>query len=201
MGNLRLYGSTSGYVEIAPPAVGGSQVLTLPTDSVQPGMVLVATQSFTSASSVSFNNIFTSAYDNYRVLVDLIGSTAQDLHLRYRTSGVDNTTSNYEMAVYRFFSTNSAGGLFYGSAPLAQLAKTDGTARTTSVDMTIFGPQKNQFTRNSHLSMHPVSGTTGTSSAFGGHGFMDSTVFDGITIYPNTGTITGIVRVYGYRNS
>ena len=31
MGNLRLYGSTSGYVEIAPPAVAGTSSLILPT--------------------------------------------------------------------------------------------------------------------------------------------------------------------------
>ena len=30
MGNLRLYGSTSGYVEIAPPAVAGTTTLTMP---------------------------------------------------------------------------------------------------------------------------------------------------------------------------
>ena len=33
MGNLRLYGSTSGYVEIAPPAVAGTTTLTLPSTS------------------------------------------------------------------------------------------------------------------------------------------------------------------------
>ena len=31
MGNVRLYGSTSGYTELAPPAVAGDNVLTLPS--------------------------------------------------------------------------------------------------------------------------------------------------------------------------
>ena len=31
MGNVRLYGATSGYTELAPPAVAGASVLTLPS--------------------------------------------------------------------------------------------------------------------------------------------------------------------------
>jgi hypothetical protein len=30
--------------------------------------------------------------------------------------------------------------------------------------------------------------------------FATTTSFDGITIYPSSGTITGTIRVYGYKN-
>jgi hypothetical protein len=38
-------------------------------------------------------------------------------------------------------------------------------------------------------------------SAAGGGQLTTSTQYDGFTIYPNSGNITGTVRVYGYRNS
>lgn len=40
MGNIRLYGDTSGYVEIAPPAIGTNSILTLPSSGSLASVIL-----------------------------------------------------------------------------------------------------------------------------------------------------------------
>jgi hypothetical protein len=66
MGNLRLYGSTSGYTELAPPAVAPDGVLSLPSGTgtlltAEGGKVLqvvrAATATSTSTTSTSFTDV------------------------------------------------------------------------------------------------------------------------------------------------
>ena len=40
MGNIRLYGDTSGYVEIAPPAIGSNSTITLPASGSLASVIL-----------------------------------------------------------------------------------------------------------------------------------------------------------------
>ena len=58
----------------------------------------------------------------------------------------------------------------------------------------------NLATRTSFISqcLYTVSGSR--SLYYGGY-FDNTTVFDGFTLYMASGTFTGTVRVYGYRNS
>ena len=53
------------------------------------------TVSFTSASTISLNDVFSTTYDNYRIIFRSTTSTTGQIKLRLRVSGSDNTTSNY----------------------------------------------------------------------------------------------------------
>ena len=54
------------------------------------------TVSFTSASAISLNGVFSATYENYRVIFKgSLTTGSQDLKLRLRSSGSDNSTSNY----------------------------------------------------------------------------------------------------------
>lgn len=200
MGNLRLYGSTSGYVEIAPPAVGGSQVLTLPTDSVQPGLVLVNKTDFSAVSSVSLNNVFSATYDNYLITItEVVGSTVARCRYRLRAAGVDASTSYY----FGYFGVTSwATSTVVGSVDANQPYPQAGlvaSASKSSAFVEVSSPFKVSVTSLTERVVDTRS--SGGTSTFGG-GFHDSaTSFDGFTIFPSTGTFTGTVRVYGYRNS
>ena len=46
-----------------------------------PGLVHVNTTTFTTQSSVSVNNCFTSTYENYQIKLNILGSTNQDVSL------------------------------------------------------------------------------------------------------------------------
>lgn len=157
------------------------------------GLVYVTSQTFTGQTSVSFNNCFTSTYDNYYLQVSVIGSVAGNAYnMRYRVGGVDATSADY--AYWGFYwntsavnlTTTGATGLFINN-------------RSTSVyDVTniyVFGPNQSRTTGHQVDSIELNTGLLiKTAGRFG-----LTTVFDGFTIYAASGTITGTISVYGYR--
>lgn len=196
-GNIRLYGTT-GYVELAAPATGSNTVLTLPTDSIQPGMVLVNKTDFSGAATVSVNNCFTTAYQNYRIIVNAANSTGSsyDLNMRGRSNGIDNSGAiyydwyGYGTTTWSVGRTNAATFLRTGVTGNA------GNNSTVRIDVMVTIP--GQLSVASQSTGYDGSGMFGsiTSALTGG-----SNSFDGFTIYSYSGNISGTLRVYGYRNS
>lgn len=191
---IRLNGATSGYVELQAPAVAGSTILTLPTDSITPGMVLVATATASAAASVSINNCFTSAYDNYRIVLTSTGSVANRPVLRLRVSGVDAAT-NYSGRVLDAYSTSSISAQVVSAAYLPFIYDSQSGAAYASMDVlspflaAVTGFLGSGIDSNNDLRI--IGGRHTTASSY-----------DGFTLLPDSsGTITGSVRVYGYRNA
>jgi hypothetical protein len=215
MGNVRLYGSTSGYTELAPPAVAPDGVLSLPsgtgtlatqayvdtaeTDAINTaiaggGLVHIATESFSAVSSVSLNDVFTSAYENYRILIRVINSGGSvGILFRMRASGSDASGSNYNRQLI-----DVSGSSFVGASAASQSSGVFSITSTTdsaTASGDLYGPQ---------LSVRTVAVTLGnyddkirqqnTTHTL-------TTSYDGITFFPESGTITGTIRVYGYQNS
>lgn len=87
MGNIRLYGSTSGYTELAPPAVAGDNTLTLPAHGFGKILQVVSTaktDTFSSASSslvdvTGLSVAITPASASNKVLVTLHLNVGTDL--------------------------------------------------------------------------------------------------------------------------
>jgi hypothetical protein len=59
MGNVRLYGSTSGYTELAPPAVAGDNTLTLPANGFGKVLQVVSATYATNVSTTSTSFVTT----------------------------------------------------------------------------------------------------------------------------------------------
>ena len=155
--------------------------------------------SFTGVTSISLNGIFTSTYDNYRVVFVAKGasSTAITVAIRYRLSGVDNAGSNYYYGgVYVTHASGPtrdySGGNTYGLVGL--LGDYNGTA-----NFDILSP--NIATNTTFVSQYEGAGGAtaqyGTSSGLS----TETTAHDGLTILMTSSTMTGAVRVYGYQNS
>lgn len=187
---LRLNGSTSGYIEIDAPAVAGTRTLVLPTDSIQPGLVLLNTTTFSASSSVSVNNCFTSAYDNYLIVASISGSS--DSTIRLRAAGSDATSSLYGWSVVSGNQTGTVNGTGASLATSAQYAYVAGV--TSSVITNINSPALSAFTTWSTSNVQP---TTAIKLLAGHYGA--TTSFDGFTVLGTSQT--GTIRVYGYRNS
>ena len=196
MGNLRLYGSTSGYVEIAPPAVGGSQVLTLPTDSVQPGLVLINKADFSSVSSVSVNNCFSSTYQNYLIVFQAQhASTTDNMNFMLRLAGTNNTAN------YAYVYTNNDNAISTGrnTSQTAGAIGKIGNGMQDFISIDVMNPYIT--TNTSYRSRNYSSMNASFISDFGGF-HAAATSYDGFTIATSSGgNVTGTVRIYGYRNS
>jgi hypothetical protein len=169
------------------------------------GLWLVNTSTFTSVSNASpFNldNVFTTTYTHYKINIEITSvSTDLDVYIRMRTGGTPNSSNNYVFGgiitysgstILSGFGSNGAIGLW----PIG----TQNASAFPNLPMTIemMSPQQTQrtsifgsgFTAVNPQPYYRQMGGTMTVT----------TSYDGFALFPSTGTMSGIVRVYGYRN-
>jgi hypothetical protein len=151
------------------------------------------TVSFSAASTVSLNDVFSTTYQNYKVLFTGTASTNIDIQLRLRVSGADNSTASSYVGQYiqgnsttvtasRGTSTNIVLGIF-------------SDVQRSSLETNIFYP----FTATpTNFTSFSSSGESSGLSRYivGTHN--QSTSYTGFTLLTSTGTITGEISVYGY---
>ncbi|HSG62764.1 MAG TPA: hypothetical protein VLA24_15165 [Pseudomonadales bacterium] len=201
MGNIRLYGSTSGYTELAPPAVAPDGVLSLPTGTgtlatqASVGLVKIVDQSFTAASSVSVNNCFTSDYKNYCMVIDCVASADVGISFRLRASGTDRTGANYNyQRLYADGTTVGATRVSSGTTGRIGVAFTAQNGLVCHV----FNPFDSALNTSTVSQVSYAYNNISLESFANRYAVNDSN--DGFTIYPSSGNITGTLRVYGYQN-
>lgn len=157
------------------------------------GLAYVTSATFTTSSAVNVNSCFTSTYAHYRIVTQLKGSTGASLLLRLRSSGSDDSTSNYDRGAANLGSTYSQQTGTNQSS--FQIGYSRANMQAYVHDM--FGPQLADRTQILGLGYDEVN--LGTFVASGS--LKTSTQYDGFTIYPDSGTLTGVIRIYGYKNS
>jgi hypothetical protein len=163
------------------------------------GLVFITSSTFSAAASVNVNNCFTSAYENYRILCSATGSTTiQNLGMRLRAAGADASGANYAQQYLAAASTTVSGARATGQTSIPQVALVQ-TTDVADISMDIFHPaQAAPTTVISTASREPIAAIS-IWSQVGYHSL--STAYDGFSLIPAAGTITGTVRVYGYKNS
>jgi hypothetical protein len=166
------------------------------------GMTLLANVSFTTASAVQIDNVFTSTYDNYRVVFKSSACSATNVSINLRlvngTSPI--STSLYYYAAVGYTATGSLAttvGNPLSSFNLAQSSTSVGDIAAFSAD--IIDPQIALKTKILWQSYN-FNGST-TFSYNGGGEYDESTQVEGLQVFPASGTFSGNIRVYGYRNS
>jgi len=171
-------------------------VMIADTDS-PPGLQLIKTQTIGSAvSSVTVSDVFSSEFDNYRVIViGGTGSTAQGIHFSLGSS----TTGYYGSALTVLHGSDSIGYIRSNNAS-AWLDVGISTTAKNFVDVTVYEPFISTPTGMTHLGRADYRTTGGSGT--GGGGFHNvSASYTSFTLSVG-GTMTGgTIRVYGYRNS
>lgn len=156
------------------------------------------TVTFSGASSISLNGVFTTTYQNYRVIFTPSGSSAQNtVYLRMRASGVDTSSSSYNFASSAMRDSNVSFGLSGSSIAAFWLNYYNGpgSGQGTGTSIVDIVNPKNVYTTATWVSR----GSDGTSAFYlTGAGTLYSGNYDGITILPSTGTFNGTMTVYGY---
>lgn len=184
-----VYASTgTTWYSVAPP-------------SAAPGLTLTGSSSFSASSSVSLNNCFSSTYENYVLLFRLTAMSATtSLLARLRVGGTDASGGDYSWQDVSGFGGTAGAGSNSG-----QTSFNFGTVLNTSADRyayryDLYGPQTATKTLGLYEGGYVNNGgTTITNQINTVHGL--STSYDGISFFPSSGTITGSIRVYGYKNS
>lgn len=161
------------------------------------GLVLVSSTVFTTASTVNINNCFTSTYDNYRIVLEHKGSAVQQISMRMRVGGTDNSSANYwNNRVFSQASAVSSSGPT--SADTSFLMTTEYETGVSSVSYDIYSPFKTYETSIAGIGQFRY--TSFYQHSFYKTGQMTvTTSYDGFSLISGNGTMTGTIKVYGYK--
>jgi hypothetical protein len=158
------------------------------------GMVLLSSLTFSAVASQSVNDVFSTTYDNYKILINTTDSNVNgSIAMRMRVSGADNTNNEYtRMRLY--FDTGNSSAADNGSAGtssflVGNLQTTSGTQTTIELSSPFLTQRTKHVTlANQTLNGFILSGTTTVTTSY-----------TGFTLLPITAaSMTGIVSVYGY---
>jgi hypothetical protein len=179
-----------GLVPIVPPTVnvsGGTATANT-----------LGTITFTTATSISLNSVFTSTFANYRIILNLDStSVGTDVAMRVRSAGTDLTSGTYQ---YSKGLMNSAAYAvdFQTSSTNINFGRSSGTGGVLAT-LDIASPQLAQYTKLNGLYAQ------GSSPIWFGSTYANvgnTTSYDGFTMYPQTGAsnMTGTVQIFGYNS-
>ena len=177
--------SASGLVPVVPTSVAvgsGSGSFDATTGTV----------TFSGASSVSLNGVFTGTYANYVIVNTVVCATGGVYGtFRVRAAGTDVSTSTYKYG--QSFVNATAAGFEVGSASATNMQIT--TLGTTSGQIIIY--INSPFLAVETGLFANAQGNTTFTAAFGLQ--TGSTSFDGFTFGSASSTITGKLTVFGIK--
>jgi len=160
------------------------------------GLVYVGGTSFSAQSTVNLDSVFSATYQNYKIELFITSSSQVMLQYRLRVGGASNTTANYSNQYLVLDNTSVLAARNTGQTigDVGQMV----LSGISFMEVSVFDP----------FSAAPTGMLTNTG-CFVGEAYMRnqanvmkaSTSFDGISFIPVSGTITGTVRVYGYRQA
>jgi hypothetical protein len=194
--NTRLgIGSTGQILTVA----GG--VPSWATPSGGAGLVHIKEQTWSGVSSVNINDIFSSTYVHYKVIVTFSSSAGDsELLMRYRVSGADDTNSVYQDQRLIVDAANTPAANRSAGATSHRFAIQNTSENI--VESTIFNPfltaRTYYSTEGSYVN---GEGSGETRLVIYGGTFRNSTSFTGMTLIPGSGTTTGKINVWGYQAS
>jgi len=165
------------------------------SNSLSSGLVLLNTTSFSAVASQSINSVFSSTYDNYKIIFVGSASTIISIGFRLRVAGVDASGSNYIRQRIVADSTSVAGARVTGTSYFPGDLEFDPSTQIYE----LANPAKASKTGfNTQALSIVTSGGVNTNLIVTSGQHDLSTAYDGFTLTPSSGTITGKVSVYGY---
>ena len=193
--NIVQYYSGASWATVGPTSTG--LVPVVPT-SVDVGSgtrsfdATTGTVTFSAASSVSLNGIFTATYANYMIVNTVLCATGGVYGtFRMRAAGTDVSTSTYKYG--QSYLNATAAGFEVGSASATNMQIT--TLGTSSGQIIIY--INSPFLAVETGLFANAQGNTTFTAAFGQQ--TGSTSFDGFTFGSASSTITGKLTVFGIK--
>ena len=182
---------------------GSSWISMLDTDT-PPALVHIATNTLSNNSGTTFDSVFTTIYDYYRIVGHVYSNSSTGILAVFRTSGVDNASTTFRTTgTYQSFATGTQANVtFLLNSANIFFGQTDAANADSSFSHDIFNPKLTTQTlvQGQAIANH---GTNAAGQSFTFYSANTSTTaFDGIRIFNPTGIgMHGKISVYGYRNS
>lgn len=149
---------------------------------------------FSAATSLSLNGVFTSAFDNYLLVIRHTMALGNDLiQIRLRVSGTDASGTDYTRQRLLASST-TVQGLRSTSQTSAAIGYSSADNRSGD-SAHIYGPALAQATAFRNVNAGDISGASIYEYA-STHSL--ATAYDGCTLIPASSSISGSIVVFGY---
>jgi hypothetical protein len=194
--SLVLQSSGGGQITIQEPATASNFTQTLPaatgtvalTSNVGLSLNLLNTTSFSAASSVTVDSVFSSTYTNYLIIVNETAISGNfDTTLQFRTGGSTNSTSNYNFfGAYFDGSTNA-----FSSTSASSMNVGNSISRPNTYYIWVSQPFQSVNTQVESKSVG------GTRYRITGGDFATTTSFDGFVLTCSSNNHTGSLKIYG----
>jgi hypothetical protein len=160
-------------------------------------IVRIATTSFSASSAVNLNDIFSTTYTNYIIVLNITSASGTgNLNARLRVSGADNTTSVYSSQYDYNLTSGATAGTTKTSATSAWQFSFISDAPLT-IPFTISQPFQTAQTFASTENFMAGDGYKVDSAGW----FNNTTSFTGMTFIATTGNITGEAIIYGMKRA
>lgn len=184
--NLRV-----GLVNVSPQSVT--------TSSGSHSVTALGKVNFTGVTSISLNGVFSSVYDNYRIVTRITAATGSGFtNFRLRVGTTDTVGTAYFQAgigTRTSGATLSLANLSAGSWIPSYIFTSSSISAST---MELYSPQIANLTMF-NLNAFSQDGTSALQSSLGGY-HSSTTLFDGFTLSATAGNITGTIQVFGYND-
>lgn len=174
----------------------------IPTISYSGGTATVGSMgevTFSGTSYISFNNVFTSSYSNYRIVIaEAVPAAETDLHFRLRNGTTDETNTSYYTGAARMGTATNVVNSLGQSATTYGFLGQSGNVFQGSVE--VHNPMNSNWTSyQSHITGQ-VSGYS-ISAYVGAGAFASAATYNGFTIKPaGATTISGAITLYRYND-
>jgi len=157
----------------------------------------VAQTTFTASALPFINGCFSSTYENYRINMNLSTSAVTTVRFRFRF-GTSTTESGafYDRFGFQVLAGTVTNNSFAGGQSCPLVSTTSGGTEMAPVIIEMMSPNK---------AVKTVSVPRSWNSASGANEFLtlrmnNTTQYTGFEISVDSGTISGTIRVYGYRD-
>ena len=159
------------------------------------GLIHIDTQTFSAVSAVNVNNVFTTAFKNYKIIVNLSANTG-GLSYRNRAAGTDATTS-YHNATYAFRSGNAAAvNTANENAASCNLNASSTGKKVFEID--VFSPQENSDTQLRWTGGEYLGAGFQAVALWGAGQHETAFQADGFTFTMTSST--GTIQTFGYKD-
>lgn len=193
-----VYPSSTDLVKDGATAMGTIST----TVDAKTGLVLLNTTSFSGVTSQSVNDVFSSSFQTYRLIISITTAAADSsLRLRLRVSGSDASGTDWQWGYYGFdinANTVLSGRGFNDTSYLVGDLDSGNNFHAYHYTLDIDRPNETQYTTIQSNSLYYQ--TTGNFTAItvqGRHSV--ATAYTGFTIVgTGTNAMTGNVVTYGY---
>ena len=168
------------------------------------GLVYIAQGELTSSTaSLTFNDVFSSTYDNYRIVIDRYRpvNALQALYMRLRVGGAD-IAANYNYSASGLYQDGSSTNNSSGAVAVNQIDVTFNSLNTVGLGscvMDIMAPQKTERTFMTYQTII-YNSQYGNRNGYAVHQIEQAAT--GFSLFAAAGNTTTLrCKVYGYRNS